>query len=92
MLIKVIEPPTSVAPQPKVDLIELQLFFSPNQIFVFIASLPCLGVVQDTSIHGLMVLLAQAPKQVERRLDPPISIQKLLINNNCCHKIIYRVG
>jgi hypothetical protein len=33
MLIKVIEPPTSVAPQPKVDLIKLQLFFSPNQIF-----------------------------------------------------------
>jgi hypothetical protein len=31
MLIKVIEPPTSVAPQPKVDLIELQLCFSPNK-------------------------------------------------------------
>jgi hypothetical protein len=92
MLIKVIEPPTSVVPQPKVDLTQLQLFFHPINFIFFIACLHCLGVVQDTSIQGLMVLLAQPLGKVERHLNPPTSIQFFLINSNCCHKIIYRVG
>jgi hypothetical protein len=92
MLIKVIEPPTSGAPQPKVDLTQLQFFFTQLINLFFIACLPCLGVVQDTSIHGLMISLAQAHGQVKRCLDPPTSKQKLLTNSNCCHKIICKVG
>ncbi len=41
--IKVIEPPTSVAPQPKVDLTQVQLFFSPNQLFYFHCMFALLG-------------------------------------------------